>query len=962
MPRPRARRYLAASLPSALALTAASLTVAPSSAADSWPAAADGMAYAVEDFSYPDAAAIQAEKAITLKRGDGNLMLQACDGTQDMTVNTRSGLKDYCFDVKTKPAYLSLELPSAYGIWTEAYPVKTTIEADGTKTVIDAPANDFTGYGEATQDRIKSSLIELRVTGESANPPAPSADATLAFTGKITIGEGKRSCTATLVDPRWVITAKHCLADDPADTSTVTAGTPKEKTTLTVGRTDLATSGGHTTAIVELVPHADRDLVMARLAQPAVGLTPVALSRTAPTADAALTVAGFGRTKTDWVPSKVHSAAFSVGTVDTAGFALAAKTPADATICQGDAGAPALRTENGAPALVGLVSRSWQGNCLGSTESRTGAYTTRVDDIASWVEQVRAPRNGSQVSLLAGGGGAMWSQVGNLGYGEYGQSWAKVDGKDVSRVSTVRDGDTVRAYAVAGGRVFGQDLDLASGKWSGWGEVPGGAAGVKDISAALVGTTVYVQIVGSDGNLYAQAADYKAGRWNNTWTAVGASGLSRITSAASGTTVRVQAIGGNGHVFGRDFDTRNGTWSVWGEIPGGAAGAKDISSSVVGNNVHVQIIGSEGALYTQYGNYDAGRWNDTWTTAGGSGLTNITSIASGNAVELYATGTDGKISNADMDTTSGTWSTFRELQGGMSGATDVSAGVFLAPTKVTLGAGAGGTVFTQQAALANGTYNTAWGSIGGSAITSLTSVEINTGIRYVGVAGGKVYDRAYDARTNTWGGWYEIPGGAGGVKDISAAMINNVLYVQALGSDGGLYTQVGDYNAGRWNTGWTAVAGMTGMTNISSAKAGPFVRLYGVAAGKVYGRDYDSRTGGWTVWGELPGGITGAKDIAASVTRHLVHVQVIGADGALHAQTGDYLAGAWKPTWTKIGGTGLTRITSASAVDNIHVYAIGAGGKVQNTTLETTTGYWTNWREIPGTLTSPTDLTATTTK
>ncbi|WP_190160849.1 FG-GAP-like repeat-containing protein [Streptomyces litmocidini] len=366
------------------------------------------MSYAVEDFSYPGAAAIQAEKAITLKRGDGNLMLQACDGTQDILVNTRSGLKDYCFDVKTKPAYLSLELPSAYGIWTEAYPVKTTIEADGTKTVIDAPANDFTGYGEATADRIKSSLIELRVTGTDANPPAPGGDQTLAFTGRITIGDGKRSCTATLVDPYWVLTAKHCFADNPADTSTVAAGAPKEKTTLTVGRTDLLTSGGHTTDIVELVPRADRDLVMARLDKPAFTVTPVVLSATAPTAGQDVTVAGFGRTKNEWVPSKLHSATFTTGVSDATGVLLAPKSPADATVCQGDAGGPAIRTENGKPALVGITARSGQAGCLDAANTTAGAYDVRTDDIRDWVSTL-TNRRSAAVNEAGGNDRIRWA-------------------------------------------------------------------------------------------------------------------------------------------------------------------------------------------------------------------------------------------------------------------------------------------------------------------------------------------------------------------------------------------------------------------------------------------------------------------------------------------------------------------------------------------------------------------------
>ncbi|MEU6311535.1 trypsin-like serine protease [Streptomyces sp. NPDC047014] len=773
-----------------------------------------------------------------------------------------------------------------------------------------------------------------------------------AFTAALTVGDetAGRGCTAVLVDPRWVLTAASCLASTPG--SPVAAGTPARKTTVRFT--------GQAREVVELsASAADRDLVLGRLASPVTDIAPVRRATAAPTVGVDLTAVGFGRTRTEWVPGKPHTGSFITASSAAGTVSITAKGT-DA-LCKGDTGGPLL---NAAGELVGVNSRSWQGGCLGAppTETRTGATAARTDDLAAWIESVTAPRTGNQVSLLAGGGGTMWSQSGDLGYGEYGQSWAKVDGKDVSRVATVRDGDLVRAYAVADGRVYGQDLDLAAnGRWSGWGEVPGGAAGVRDIAASRVGTSVHVQIAGSDGNLYSQVADYRAGRWDNEWTAVGASGLTRVTSAPAGPIVRVQAVA-DGRVYGRDFDTRNGGWTPWGEVPGGAGGVKDISSSMVGNNVQVQIAGGDGALWTQFGNYDVGRWNDTWSRVGGTGLTNITSAPSGNAVELYAVDTAGRVTNTRLDTETGTWTAFRELRGGISGATDVAAAIMAAPSKVTLAATASNALAIQNGNLANGAFGARWAGVDGLPVTHLTSVDTGSAIRYVGVAGGRVYDREYNPATDVWGNWAEVPGGAAGVKDISATMIDNVLYVQIVGANGDLHAQVGDYNAGRWNHSWAAVPGFTGLTGLTSVKAGPYVRLYGIAGGKVYGRDLDTRSNTWNNWGDIPGGMTGAMDITVSRVGATVQIQVIGSDGALYSQAGDYLAGAFMPSWSKIGGTGLTRLSSASAGGNVGVHAIGTGGKVQSTILDTTLGRWTAWREVPGTVSTQADLTATTTR
>ncbi|MFC8912026.1 trypsin-like serine protease, partial [Streptomyces cinereoruber] len=211
------------------------------------------------------------------------------------------------------------------------------------------------------------------------------APAQLNFTAKIVIGE-KTACTGALVDPQWVITAKNCFT--AAGVSP--AGKPAVATTVTVGRTDLIQSGGSVQQALALVPHADRDLVLVRLSTrvAATAAAPVRIATTPAAAGEQLTKAGFGRTKTEWVPNKLHAGTFTVAS--TTGTDVNLDGSDTATVCQGDAGGPALRMVNGTPELVAVASRSWQGGCLGidPAETRTGAVDTRVDDLAGWVKEV----------------------------------------------------------------------------------------------------------------------------------------------------------------------------------------------------------------------------------------------------------------------------------------------------------------------------------------------------------------------------------------------------------------------------------------------------------------------------------------------------------------------------------------------------------------------------------------------
>lgn len=151
----------------AVAIAAGGLFV-PAAIADGTTAetAADELPpFAVEDFNYPGADRILAERGFLLKRGDGHIVLADCAEENVINVSARDlANEDVCFRVTGDQGFLTLELVGVYLVHTNDYSttqLETTVE--GATETFEFGPNEWGPIGEST-DGQEHMLVEIRVS------------------------------------------------------------------------------------------------------------------------------------------------------------------------------------------------------------------------------------------------------------------------------------------------------------------------------------------------------------------------------------------------------------------------------------------------------------------------------------------------------------------------------------------------------------------------------------------------------------------------------------------------------------------------------------------------------------------------------------------------------------------------------------------------------------------------------
>lgn len=175
-----------------------------------------GVPSLVDDGAYPGAAQILTEQNVQLIAGDGHVVLADCATppvgdigllkvyTTDETIGA-DGIGRVCFKVTAAGGWLSLQVPGVYEIRGDGqrtgtgHEVTAELRSDAGENLtvaVDPDGSTQVGLG-ADPNASPTMLLQLR-TGTGLMPVSRTNGAV----GKLYVGD--RTCTATLIDTRWM--------------------------------------------------------------------------------------------------------------------------------------------------------------------------------------------------------------------------------------------------------------------------------------------------------------------------------------------------------------------------------------------------------------------------------------------------------------------------------------------------------------------------------------------------------------------------------------------------------------------------------------------------------------------------------------------------------------------------------------------------------------------------------------